>query len=107
MNLKQVFGNNLRLYRKMHGLSQEQLAEKLDISVKHLSTLETGKVFASCELIEKLAVELGISVSSLFYFPEEKSIDESDYSKIDSILEEESQKMLEAIKTRIRKIRNP
>ena len=52
-------------------MTQEQLAEKLEISIKHLSTLETGKVFASSELIEKIAEELKVSISALFYTPDE------------------------------------
>ena len=83
MGVKQIFGNNLHSYRKLRSLSQEQLAEKLDISVKHLSTLETGKVFASAELIEKISKELNVSISALFYTPDEKSFDESDLSKIE------------------------
>ena len=105
MNLKQIFGNNIHSYRKLRSLSQEQLAEKLDISIKHLSTLETGKVFASAELIEKIANELKVSVSALFYTPDEKSFDESDLAKIEKILEEESVKSVTSIKTRIREVR--
>ena len=102
MGLKQIFGNNLHSYRKLRGLSQEQLAEKLDISVKHLSTMETGKVFASAELIENIAKELNVSISALFYTPDEKSFDETDLSKVDGILEEEIIKALGTIKNRIR-----
>ena len=105
MNLKQIFGNNISSYRKLRKLSQEQLAEKLDISVKHLSTLETGKVFASAELIEKLALELSVSFSALFYTMDEKSLDESDFSKIDSILEEEIQNFLKSSKNKIRNLK--
>ena len=104
MGVKQIFENNLHSYRKLRSLSQEQLAEKLDISVKHLSTLETGKVFASAELIEKISKELNVSISALFYTPDEKSFDESDLSKIEKILEEESLKSLISIKTQIRNI---
>lgn len=104
MGLKQIFGNNLHSYRKLRGVSQEQLAEKLDISVKHLSTMETGKVFASAELIENIAKELNVSISALFYTPNEKSFDETDLSKVDSILEEEIIKALWTIKNRIRLI---
>ena len=102
MSLKQIFGNNLHSYRKLRKLSQEQLAEKLDISVKHLSTMETGKVFASAELIEKIANVLNVSISALFYTPDEKSMDESDFARIDTILEEEVIKTLGIIKNRIR-----
>lgn len=104
MCLKQIFGNNLHSYRKLRGLSQEQLAEKLDISVKHLSTMETGKVFASAELIEKISTVLNVSISALFYTPDEKSFDDTDISKIDSILDKEVYKALNTIKEKIRKL---
>ena len=101
MNIKAIFGNNIHAYRKLRNLSQEQLAERLDISIKHLSTLETGKVFASAELIETIALVLEVSVSALFYSPEEKSLDDSDISKIEKILDEESAKAVQNIKNRL------
>ncbi len=104
MSLKQIFGTNLHSYRKLRDLSQEQLAEKLNISVKHLSTMETGKVFASAELIEKLSTVLNVSISALFYTPDEKSFDDTDISKIDTILDKEVYKALNTIKEKIRKL---
>mgnify|MGYP003564844742 FL=1 len=106
MGVKSIFGNNLHSYRKLKGFSQEQLAEKLNISTKHLSTLETGKVFASAELIEKLSQVLNVSISSLFYTPEEKSYDESDFCKISQILEDEFDKSLVTIKEKIKSVKN-
>lgn len=105
MELKRNFGSNIHDYRKLRNFSQEELAEKLDISVKHLSTIETGKVFASAELIEKLAKELNVSVSSLFYTQNEKCYDESDIAKIDVILDEELEKSITLIKRKIRFIK--
>lgn len=101
MNIKAIFGNNIHAYRKLRNLSQEQLAERLDISIKHLSTLENGKVFASAELIETIALVLEVSVSALFYSPEEKSLDDSDISKIEKILDEESAKAVQNKKNRL------
>lgn len=101
MNVKILFGNNLHKYRKNAHLSQEQLAEKLEISIKHLSTLETGKVFASAELLEKISATLNVSLSALFYSPEETSLDGSDLSKISAIIEEEVQRAVVACKMRI------
>lgn len=106
MSVKKLFGNNLHSYRKLRGFSQEQLAEKLNISVKHLSTMETGKVFASAELIEKIAIELDVSISALFYTPEEKSFDESDLCKISLLLEEEFNKSLISIRNKIKSIKS-
>lgn len=103
MNVKEIFGTNIHTYRKQKKLSQEQLSERLEISVKHLSNMETGKVFASAELIETIALVLEVSVAALFYSPEEKSFDESDISNIENIIEEESQKAVIAIKNRLHK----
>jgi transcriptional regulator with XRE-family HTH domain len=66
MNVKTVFGSNLKQYRKEKRLSQEQLSEKLDISVKHLSEIERGIVFASAGLLEKLAENLDIPLFAFF-----------------------------------------
>ena len=99
--MKKIFGNNIHKYRKKKNFSQEKLAEKLEISVKHLSNIETGKVFASAELIETIALVLEVSVSALFYSPEEKSLDDSDISKIEKILDEESAKAVQNIKNRL------
>jgi len=66
MNVKAVFGANLKIYRKEKKLSQEQLSEKVDITVKHLSEIERGIVFASAGLLDKLAENLDIPVFAFF-----------------------------------------
>jgi transcriptional regulator with XRE-family HTH domain len=66
MNVKTVFGSNLKQYRKEKKLSQEQLSEKAGVSVKHLSEIERGIVFASAGLLEKLAESLDIPVFAFF-----------------------------------------
>ena len=49
-------GQRIRHYRKACGLSQEALADKADISVTHMSHIETGNtklslpVFTACPL---------------------------------------------------------
>ena len=105
MNIKEVFGANIHAYRKEKKWSQEQLAEKVDVSLKHLSNMETGKVFASAELIEKIARALEVSVSALFYTVQEKSFDSSDFRKIEKIIEKKNKKAFLEIKKRIRKER--
>ena len=66
MNVKGVFGKNLKYYRKEKKLSQEQLSENVDITVKHLSEIERGIVFASAGLMEKLAENLDIPIFAFF-----------------------------------------
>jgi transcriptional regulator with XRE-family HTH domain len=103
MGIKAVFGENLKYYRRKRQLSQEQLAEKADITPKHLSAIETGAAFVSAALLEKLTRILNISASALFYSAEEQSADDSLYA-IDRIVEQELLKALALIKVQIHHI---
>jgi transcriptional regulator with XRE-family HTH domain len=106
MNIKAIFGSNLKHYRKQRHLSQEQLAEKVDITSKHLSMIETGATFVSAELLEKLTKNLNISASALFYSLAEKSSDDGLLNIIDQIVEKELSKTSETIKIQIRNREN-
>lgn len=100
--IKAVFGANIKHYRKKLRLSQEQLAEKLEITPKHLSTIETGATFVSAELLEKFSQQLLVSASALFYSVDEISTDDSFFGKIDQIIDMEYAKTSNAIKAQIR-----
>jgi transcriptional regulator with XRE-family HTH domain len=102
MGIKAVFGANLKYYRKKRCLSQEQLAEKADITPKHLSAIETGAAFISADLLEKLTKILKISASTLFYSMKENPMDDSFYYIVDKIVEKELLKSMELIKIQIR-----
>lgn len=60
----------------MANLTQGQLAEKLGVSQKHLSILETGTQFASASLIERLCKELNVSPADLFGGSKDEIIEE-------------------------------
>lgn len=102
MGIKSVFGLNLKYYRKRKKLSQEQLAEMLNISSKHLSTIETGAAFVSAELLEKMVNVLRISASALFYTIEEKSDDGSILNLVDQTIDKELANTAALIKIKIR-----
>lgn len=65
-SVQELFGNNLKRIRKENNLTQEELSEKVGITQKHLSIIETGKQFPSSALIEKLAAFFKVSVSTFF-----------------------------------------
>lgn len=48
---RESFGNGLRSWRGLRGLSQEMLAERAGISARHLSFLETGRSRPSRETV--------------------------------------------------------
>ena len=103
-SVKAIFGSNVRHYRKKQGLSQEQLAEKLGITQKHLCTIETGANFVSADLLEKFIQQFLVSASALFYSVDEASNDDSFLSKIDQIIDNEYEKTSNIIKMKIRYI---
>ena len=65
-SISQLFGENVKKYRKQTGLTQEQLSERLGVSQKHLSIIETGSQFASASLIGRISQELKVSPGDLF-----------------------------------------
>jgi len=72
MDIKKIFGSNVRKFRKNRDLSQEELAEAAGISVKHLSNIEIGNRFISANLIERLCEVLKIPPQALFFISEGK-----------------------------------
>ncbi len=67
-NLRKRFGARLKTLRRDAGLTQEQLASAIEISVDFLSLVERGINAPSFENIEKLARALGVSIRDLFDF---------------------------------------
>ena len=59
------FGNVLRQVRNAKGLSQEDLAVRLDISRSHIGRLETGEKQPSLKMLFLLAEALEIPASAI------------------------------------------
>ena len=59
-------GENLRNYRKKQNYTQEQLAEKAEISAVFLSQIENGKKIPSLETLAKITKILDISMEQVF-----------------------------------------
>ena len=59
------FGKFLSLLRKEKGLTQMQLAEKLNVTDKAISRWETGKNYPDIEMFESLSNILDVSISEL------------------------------------------
>lgn len=59
-------GLNIAYYRKLRGLSQEKLAEIIDISRTHMSRIETADCAVSLDVVFALSDVLGVSVHKLF-----------------------------------------
>jgi transcriptional regulator with XRE-family HTH domain len=71
--LRRQFGKKLRSIRKRKGMTQEQFAEVLDISIDFLSLIERGFNAPSFESIEAFSITLGIPVRDFFDFSPDSS----------------------------------
>ena len=58
-------GQKIRKIRKAHGLSQEELAEKVSISTTHMSHIETGNTKLSLPVFVDIAAALEVRTDDL------------------------------------------
>ncbi len=73
MNLKQSLGKNIQKYRKLRRITQERLAEMIDVEINSISSIERGKYFPSPDNLVKISEALNIPLSDLFNFTLEYS----------------------------------
>ena len=104
IDIRKIFGENVKYYRKKAGLSQEQLAEKLEVSPNHLSVIETGGKFVTYKLLEKLISIFDVMPSALFYVAGTATNDDSLQNTINSIVKSELEGAYKEISQKISKI---
>lgn len=75
MDIKKIFGQNLKKYRKALGYTQMQLAEKINVDQKHISFIESGNSFPSPALIAKISETLNIHPKRFFDTEDKISIE--------------------------------
>ncbi len=64
-NLKEVLGINVKFYRLQNKLTQEQLAEKSDISTRYVSDIENANANISLDKLERVASALNVECYKL------------------------------------------
>ena len=74
VDIKKIFGKNLRKYRVEKHISQEKLAEMAGLGPKSLSPVENGHKFINVNKIEKICEVLDIEPYQLFINNDEKII---------------------------------
>ncbi len=66
-DIKKLIGKRIKELRRKNGLSQQQLAEKIDIDQRSLSYIECGGAFPS-KCLFRLAEALNVEMIELFDF---------------------------------------
>ena len=68
MSRAKLLGLNIKKYREQKGLTQAELAEKLDFSREYICRVERGQKFISLRKLFELATILEIKCSDLVDF---------------------------------------
>lgn len=69
MEIREVFARNLRRHRQAAGLSQEELAHRAEVDRTYISALERSVYGATIDVVDKLAIVLGIEAADLLRRP--------------------------------------
>ncbi len=75
-NDEKFFGKRLKEIRKENGLSQSELAERLNVDEKYVSRLETGSSTPSFSMLVKLSKALNSEIENFFKFKHYKPVEE-------------------------------
>ena len=80
MDIKKLLGKRLQEIRKKRKLTQEQVAEFVDIETVSLSNIENGRYFPTAENLDKILAILNVRPGEVFNFesflPQEELIKE-------------------------------
>lgn len=67
-DIKILLGKRIKELRKKQNLTQEQLAEKMNIDQRNLSKIECGNNFVTSETLSKLVSVLNVEEKEIFDF---------------------------------------
>jgi transcriptional regulator with XRE-family HTH domain len=93
--IKVLLGNRIREIRKMKGLTQEQLAELVNIEQKHVSRIELGKSAPTFERLELFSQILNVPIADFFHYDhfEDQKTRAKSFDEMMKELSEENQKL--------------
>jgi len=69
MDLKDAMATNLRRMRHKRKMTQEELADRAELSARYVGSVERGAVSASVTVLGRLAKALGVDACELVRVP--------------------------------------
>lgn len=75
-DLKKLLGNRIKKIRKARNLTQEQLAEFVNIGTPNISYIENGKFAPSIDTLQKIAIALNVEPYELYKFDDFKTTEQ-------------------------------
>jgi len=70
-DLNKILGMRIKNLRSDKSLTQAELSEMADVSLKHLGEIERGRGNPTLKNLESLAIVLGVELNELFDFRQE------------------------------------
>jgi putative transcriptional regulator len=67
-NMVAEMKNNIKVYRAIHDLTQENLAEKVGVTRQTINAIEKGKYDPSLELAFKLSRLFKVRIEDIFHY---------------------------------------
>jgi transcriptional regulator with XRE-family HTH domain len=105
--IRDILAENLKKNRRLQGLTQEQLAEKADVSSHYVAMVETCKTFPKPEMLERFAETLGIEPYQLFAVEDDPNEpNERLYKKIVTEMKDMALDIKQSIKETVRETIN-
>lgn len=95
MNLDTI-GKNIRKFREIKKLRQEDLAEKTDLTTNYIGMIERGEKIPSLETFINILNSLGVSADMVL-----SDVLDNGYTVKDSLLNEKLEKLVPEDKNRI------
>lgn len=92
VNLKVLLGQKIKFFRKKKSLSQEQLAEMVNMETKSLSRIESGHNYPMYENLVSISLALGVEPWQLYFKGNTKDV-ETMREEIFSVLSEDENKI--------------
>lgn len=65
MSTRELLARNLKKYRQVSGMSQEELAHRAEIDRTYISSIERCQYAASIDVVGRLALALGVAPAAL------------------------------------------
>lgn len=96
--IKKKLGKKIKYFRELKGLTQEELAEKLDFNCRSLSFIECGTNFVTADTLDKLCKTLEVTPKQLFDFEYNYKEPEDIKQEINSLIENNSDKITDIYK---------
>ena len=66
MAVPKILGKKIKSFRKKMGLTQEELADKVNLTSTYIGFIEQGRYSPSLKTAQKIAKVLKVSLSDLF-----------------------------------------